>query len=360
MGCKERLERLRYKMSEKKLDGMLITGGENLSYLCGFTGGSDGWLLIGEHESLLITDFRYQEQVVQEAPLVKPIIYRKERLKALVEQVKSLSLKHLGFEGEHITYHLAKQMTDALGDISFMAQIEMIEELRVIKEPEELEVIRKAVAVADASLLEIYPLLQPGRKEAEVALELEYVMRKKGGSGTSFETIVASGSRSSLPHGIATSREMQPGDLVTIDYGTIYNGYCSDTTRTFLLNDGESRSKKEAIYRIVKEAQQEAVQQIKAGMTCREIDAVARNIIESYGYGEYFGHGLGHGVGSVVHEKPSLSPRSDQVLVPGMVVTIEPGIYLPNFGGVRIEDMVLIRESGREVLTNVPKQLIIC
>lgn len=360
MGCKERIERLRYKMAEKQLDGMLITGAENLSYLSGFTGGSDGWLLIGENESLLITDFRYQEQVVQEAPLVKPIIYQKARLKSLVEQVKSLSIKRLGFEGEHITYHLAKQMTDALQNISFIAQIEMVEELRMIKEPEELELIREALAIADASLLEIYPLLQPGKREAEVALELEYVMRKKGGSGTSFKTIVASGPRSSLPHGIASSREMQSGDLVTIDYGTVYKGYCSDTTRTFLLNDGENRSKKEEIYRIVKEAQQEAAQQIKAGMTCREIDAVARNIIESYGYGEYFGHSLGHGVGSVVHEKPALSPRSDQVIVPGMVVTIEPGIYLPDFGGVRIEDMVLIGESGREVLTNVPKQLIIC
>ena len=231
----------------------------------------------------------------------------------------------------------------------------VVESLRAVKDEGERDAIRKAAAIADRAFERILEELRPGRTEREIALRLEFMMREMGADGASFDIIVASGPRSALPHGVASDRVLEKGDLVTLDFGASYRGYCSDITRTVVL--GEPNDAQRRIYETVREAQQAAVDAIRPGMTGKEADRVARDRIKASGYEKYFGHGTGHGLGMEVHEAPRLSPRGEEILEPGMVVTVEPGIYLPEFGGVRIEDDVIVTEDGREVLTQSPKHL---
>jgi Xaa-Pro aminopeptidase len=232
-----------------------------------------------------------------------------------------------------------------------------IEELRRVKSEDEIALIAKAEAISDEAFSHVIKLIKPGMTELEIAMELEFQMRRAGASGVSFDTIVASGKRSSMPHGVATDKKVEIGDFITMDYGCIYQGYCSDITRTIAL--GQVDEKQETVYNLVRKAQEEALAAIKAGVTGKEVHMAAQNVFQDAGYGAFFGHGLGHSVGLEIHEEPRFSPKAEDVMQENMVITVEPGLYLPNWGGVRIEDLVVIKKDGYINLTHSPKELII-
>ncbi|MFZ5898578.1 MAG: M24 family metallopeptidase [Bacillota bacterium] len=350
---RKRVEALRRAMETEGLPYLLVTSSHNRRYLSGFTG-TTGVLLIGMDDAYILTDFRYLEQVRVECPDFH--VLRVERMWAerLVQVLDEFDIKVLGFESEHLTY----QQYSALKEITEQAELRptrgMVESLREIKDEEEIAAIRKAVSLVD-DVFQFLTALAPGRQEREVAVELECRMRLAGASAASFEIIVASGERSAMPHGVASEKVMREGELVVVDCGCIYQGYCSDFTRTVLLGR-EPEPWQAEIYDIVLKAQLAAINAIRPGVACAEVDAAARDIISSYGYGEYFGHSTGHGLGLEIHENPRLSANEQRTLAVGNVVTVEPGIYLPGKGGVRIEDVVVVREDGAEVLTRTPKQ----
>lgn len=348
-----RLCKLREILKEKKLDAAIIFKPENRRYISGFTGTS-GYALITIDKAFFLTDFRYIDQAKEQCKEYDIVKHTNER--SIFSIINELNLNNLGFEEDFITYHQYMEFNKELDPIELIPLDGVISSLRKIKDEEEIKYIRQAAHIADEAFLHICNYMRPGIAEKDVALELETFMKKEGASGTSFDTIVASGIRSSLPHGVASDKLLEKGDFVTLDFGCIYNGYCSDMTRTIVLGKANERQKE--IYHIVLKAQQKALAAIKPGITGIEADKVARDFIASCGYGEYFGHGLGHGVGLEIHEAPRLSPIGDEVLKEGMIVTDEPGIYIPDFGGVRIEDLLMITESGNKVLSKSPKNLI--
>ncbi|MHB8169950.1 MAG: M24 family metallopeptidase [Thermincolia bacterium] len=352
----QRIRPLRQAMAAEDIDGILVLQPENRVYLSGFTG-SAGILLVTVRESFLITDFRYAEQAAQQAPDFVVVEYSGVVTDKLREVIGQAGVKRVGFEKDFITVAQFQDWQEKLIGIEVIPRQGMVEKLRMVKDEQELALIRKAVALADQTFEHIVGCLKPGVTELEVALELEFYMRRNGASGVSFDIIVASGPRGSLPHATPTSRMMEFGDMVTMDFGAIYGGYCSDLTRTVFL--GEAKPKEKEIYSIVLEAQEAALAAIAPGKTANAVDQVARDIIAEKGYGDNFGHGLGHAVGLAVHEKPSLGKRDETPLVPGMVLTVEPGIYIPNWGGVRIEDMVLVTDRGCEILTQAGKGMLI-
>ncbi len=351
----KRLEKLRKLLSEKQVDGMLITNASNRRYISGFTG-TAGYILVTQENAIFITDFRYIEQAKKQAPHFEIVQHQGPILDTVKEQLEKIGVKTLGFEQDEVTYALYKNFEKTF-DTKLVPLSRFVESLRIVKDEVEIKSIKQAVHIADQAFTYILDIIKPGIRENEVALKLEYKMRELGAEGTSFDTIIASGYRSALPHGIASDKVIEAGELVTIDFGCIYEGYVSDMTRTVMV--GKPNEKQREIYQIVLEAQLNGVKHVKAGMTGKEADALTRDIITRYGYGEYFGHGTGHGIGLDIHEEPRLSLLSEVVLQPGMMVTVEPGIYLPNFGGVRIEDDVIITETGREILNQSPKELII-
>ena len=253
-------------------------------------------------------------------------------------------------------YFPEKKEAAGEGFISWKPLGDLIERERRIKTPEELKLLRKAEAIGDKAFSDILNILKPGMTELEVAAELEYSMKKNGATGLSFDTIAASGINSSMPHAIPGTKKLENGDFLTMDFGCLYEGYCSDMTRTVVIGKASDEQKK--IYNIVLKAQTEAVSGIRAGLKCIDVDRIARSIIEEAGYGRYFGHGLGHSVGLYIHESPALNTRDETVLVEGMIETIEPGIYIPGFGGVRIEDMGAVTKDGYDNFASSPKELI--
>src|SRR5690606_17264688 len=271
-----------------------------------------------------------------------------------VKSVKSLDIESLAFEQDYVTYSSYLQYQEKMGS-ALKPVSGLIEKIRMIKTPEEVEILKAAAKIADDAFEHICGFIKAGQTELEISNELEFFMRKQGATSSSFDTIVASGLRSALPHGVATDKIVEQGDMITLDYGALYNGYISDITRTVAV--GEPSEKMKEIYQIVLDAQVLGVEKIGPGMTGIEADAIARDYIKSKGYGEAFGHSTGHGIGLEVHEGPGLSFKSQTVLEPGMAVTVEPGIYLPGIGGVRIEDDILITESGNVRLTNSTKEL---
>jgi len=353
---KDRIEKFRKKLMQLGIDGFLVMHPKNRRYLSGFTGTS-GTLLITQKQNILFTDFRYIEQANVQASDFQVIKHEFPLVKTINEVIQRLPLETLGFEADFVTYNQFQEFQKAFTGIKLSPQEGIVKKLRMIKDEDEIKCITKAAAIADAAFENILKVIKPGMKEIEVALELETFMRSQGASGTSFATIVASGKRSALPHGIASEKVIEKGDFVTMDFGCIYQGYCSDMTRTVVI--GEPTEKQREIYKIVLEAQLLGLESVKAGLGAKEVDLVSRMYISQNGYGEYFGHGLGHGLGLEVHENPSLSPRDNTLLLENMAVTIEPGIYLPQWGGVRIEDLVIIKEMGHENLTRSPKNLII-
>ncbi len=351
-----RLERLRHALADLGADAFITDHQPNRRYLTGFTG-SAGTVLITADRALLITDFRYLEQAANQAPAFDIINNERKMLEAVAQQVKALGVKRLAFEKQHVSYAAYEEWRQAFAGVELVPTSGLVERLRIIKDEAELAIVREAVRIADDAFTHILGYIKPGVREIDVALELEFFMRKQGASAAAFDIIIASGKRGALPHGAASDKRIEAGELVTLDFGAIYKGYCSDITRTVAV--GEPSAKLREIYEIVRKAQLAGVEGIKPGMTGREADALTRDVIAAAGYGEAFGHSTGHGFGLEVHEWPNLSALSDMVLEPGMLVTVEPGIYLSDIGGVRIEDDVLITGSGCEILTQSTKELLI-
>ncbi len=349
----ERLSNFRKTLKDNAVDAMLITNPVNRRYLSRFEG-SSGVLLISSDEAFLVTDFRYTEQAANQAREFTIHRWQDDLYKNLAPIIKEAGWDKLGFEAKDIVFSTYKDMNEKL-PAELIPVEDAVEKLRLRKSEAEIETMRSGARILDRAYEFILSAVKPGRVEKELALELEIYLLKQGAEERAFQFIVASGERGAMPHGTASEKRMQEGDLVTIDYGAVFDGYATDMTRTLVL--GKADQKQQEIYNLVLEAQQEAVRAVKPGLKASDLDAVARNIIDSSGYANYFGHGLGHGIGLETHEQPVLNPRSSTVLEPGMMVTIEPGIYIRDWGGVRIEDMVVITGSGGETLTASPREL---
>ena len=349
-----RLTKLREALAAEGLDAILITQPENRRYLSGFTG-SAGMLLISADEAIIATDFRYYEQVEKQAPdfcLAKITDKFKALLPELVQQVGA---KRVGFESTHLTVDQHQQWQEVAEGFELVPTKELVERIRAIKDEDELSKIKKAIALSDKAVAHIVGFIEPGMTEKEVAWELEVFMRTRGAEKLAFDLIVGSGPNGAMPHATVSERVIRAGEPIVIDLGAMIDGYNSDLTRTICAGQADDKFKE--IYDIVLTAQLTAEQSIRPGMTGKQADAIARQVIEEAGYGENYGHGLGHGVGLAVHEKPTVGRLSEDVLEPGMVFTVEPGIYLPGWGGVRIEDIVVLREDGVEVLTQASKDV---
>ena len=352
----ERLLKLRQKLAEKELDGILISQPENRRYLSGFDG-SAGLLLITGSESLLATDFRYTAQARGQSPDFQVVQTKGELQEWFPGLVSDLKLRRLGFEAEHLSLATYQRMIEAAkaqsSQIQFVPVQDLVEQIRAIKEARELELIAEAVKLADQALEHISNFIRPGMKEKEVSGEVERFLRENGSESLPFETIVASGPRSALPHAKPTERPIQTGEPIVVDIGARLEGYCSDLTRTFCLGDADSTFAR--VYDIVLGAQFVALATLEAGMSGEQADRLARTVIEEAGYGTDFGHSLGHGVGLAPHEEPRLAPKASGKLSDSMVFTIEPGIYIVGWGGVRIEDMVVLEKGKPRLLSQVPK-----
>lgn len=351
----QRLEKLRKHMRSENIAGMLITSSSNLRYMTNFTGTS-GLAIVTDNHAVFITDFRYTEQAKKQAKQFEVIEYQGNVIDEVAKQVERLKIDRLGFEQEHMTFYTYELYKNKLS-CELVPTSNMIEKLRIIKDESEIKLIKKAAAIADQAFEHILSYIKPGVRERDIANELEFFMRKLGATSSSFDIIVASGVRSALPHGVASDKIIEHGEIVTLDFGAVYEGYCSDLTRTVAVGDPGEKLKE--IYSIVLEAQTLGVEKIKPGMSGKEADAITRNYIAKHGYGEYFGHSTGHGIGLDIHEGPTLSMRSTQLLEKGMVVTVEPGIYITGIGGVRIEDDILLTNDGNERLTHSRKDFII-
>lgn len=351
----EKITKLRSAFNEAGIDGILLTNEYSRRYMTNFTG-TAGVVLISNERALFITDFRYVEQAGKQAVGYEIVQHTGPILDEVAKQVKELGIQKLGFEQDTLTYSSYVAHKEAV-EAEFIPTSGLVEKLRLIKTDSEIKILKEAAQIADAAFEHILSFIRPGVSEIEVSNELEFFMRKQGATSSSFDIIVASGLRSALPHGVASEKVIEKGDFVTLDFGAYYKGYCSDITRTIAV--GEPSDKLKEIYSVVLEAQLRGVNGIKAGLTGREADALTRDYITEKGYGEYFGHSTGHGVGLEIHEAPGLASRSETVLEPGMVVTVEPGIYIPGVGGVRIEDDIIVTSEGNEVITKSPKELII-
>ncbi|TCT26937.1 Xaa-Pro aminopeptidase [Melghiribacillus thermohalophilus] len=350
-----RLEQLRQLLKEQNLEGLIITSPKNRRYMTGFTG-TAGIVFVTLDEAIFMTDFRYTEQANEQARGYKVIEHKGPIEKEVAAQINSSGLKRVGFEKEHMTFSTYEKYQQLLEKIDFVPVSGLVENLRLIKTEDEIKIIKEACEIADAAFDHILSYIKPGVKEIDISNELEFFMRKMGATSSSFDIIVASGYRSALPHGVASEKRIENGELVTLDFGAYYKGYCSDITRTVAVGEISGELKK--IYDIVLKAQLRGIGGLKAGMTAKQADDLTRDYIQEQGYGDYFGHSTGHGIGLDVHEGPGLSFRSEQVLKPGMVVTVEPGIYVPGVGGCRIEDDTVITENGNERLTKSTKELI--
>jgi len=351
-----RLQKLRPKLDEKEIDAILISQPENRYYLSGFNG-SAGYLIITTKQAILATDFRYIEQARTQAPdyeLFQTTGDMKDWFPGLVSE---LNLKQLGFEAEHIPFALYRRLNDIMNKpqsgLKLVPIAGLVESLRAIKEPEEIDFITRAVEISDGAFEYIIDRIQVGMTEQEVAWEIEKIMREHGSQAIPFELIVASGPNAALPHARPSRRAIQSGEPIVIDIGARYEGYASDLSRTICLGTPDARFNK--VYDIVLGAQLTAMALIKKDMSGGDIDMLARTVIEEAGYGKSFGHGLGHGVGLAPHELPRLGPDSADQIADGMVFTIEPGIYLNDWGGVRIEDLVVMENGTIRVLSKARK-----
>jgi Xaa-Pro aminopeptidase len=349
-----RVLRLRGELEARELDAFVVTHPQNRRYLSGFTG-SDGVLFLTLDEARLITDFRYLEQAGKEAPGLDLVeATPPEFPQALAMLVDKVGVKRLGFESHDVSFADYSEWRAAI-ESELVPVKELVEALRAIKDEDELETIRRAAAIGDAAMAHIRESIRPGMTEKQVAWELEAYMRTHGAEAAAFDTIVGSGPNGAMAHATVSDRELQVGEPIVIDVGARVDGYHSDLTRTLVLGEPDDRFKE--IYDVVLRAQEAALEGIRPGMTGRDADALARDVIREAGYGQYFRHGLGHSVGLEIHENPRASALSEAVLQPGMTLTVEPGIYITGWGGVRIEDLLALRAHGVEVLSQAPKPL---
>jgi Xaa-Pro aminopeptidase len=340
-------------------DAILITNFTNVTYLTGFTG-DDSYLLVGPDAEVLLSDPRYTQQLGEECPGLDLAIRRPSAtIFSLVESViKQAHLARLAVEAVSMTLHMRDRIATALPQVELVPCSGLVEHQREIKDKEEIDEIREAVRLAEQAFGVIRAALRPEQTEREIAFELEHQIRRFGGAGCGFPPIVAVGARAALPHAVPTQQQVGAGDLLLIDWGATARLYCSDLTR--ILVTGRISPKLERIYGVVLKAQEQAIAAIRPGVLMSEVDATARGVIAKAGYAKQFGHGLGHGFGLEIHEAPRLAAHQDRPLKAGMVVTVEPGIYFPNWGGVRIEDDILVTRDGHEVLSLVPKELDRC
>jgi Xaa-Pro aminopeptidase len=354
MDFKGRQKRLRSKMENGGVDALLVTHLPNVRYLCGFTG-SAGILVITQRSAVFFTDGRYELQASREVQNARVTIAKGPTLIAAAK-IAARS-KSIGIEAEHLSVASRKIIAGILSKgLRLKDTCGFVELLRMIKEPEEVSLIRQAVDFGSDLLPVAIAALKPGARETEVAAEIEYAARKRGAEGMSFETIIAAGQRSALPHGVASSATIPSNGYVVMDFGVILHGYCSDMTRTVHL--GVASREERSLYQAVFSAQQAGIEACRPGITLAEVDAAARSELKRSNLDRYFAHSTGHGLGLEIHEPPRLARGQDEVLQPGMVVTIEPGIYLAGQCGIRIEDVVVMTEQGHEVLTRARKELI--
>lgn len=351
-----RLEKLRQALPGAGVEGLLVVQPANRFYLSSFTG-SQGILLITGEQSFLITDFRYWEQAAAEAPEFVLFKVKDGYAGEVGRAVAASGIFRVGFEAGSVAYQQYEDWRGMMPEGVELVPVKgLVEGLRAVKDEQEVKLIEAAASIAEEALRQVVAGIRPGMTEAELALELEYTMRRVGAEKPAFEFVVAFGERAALPHARPSKKALERDNLLLMDIGAVYGGYASDLTRMAVM--GPARGKMVDLFGLVREAQQAALEAIRAGVTAAEVDAVAREVIGKAGYGEYFGHGVGHGVGLEVHESPRLASSDRTVLVPGMVVTVEPGIYIPGFGGVRVEDLVVVEMNGYRPLTRSSKDLV--
>ncbi|MBI5599519.1 MAG: aminopeptidase P family protein [Deltaproteobacteria bacterium] len=350
----DRIKIMRAGLEGRGLDGILVTDLKNVRYLAGFTGTSGYVLLTSLKAShagaagFFFTDSRYALQARGEVKGLRITIYKKA-IEEIAGTVKGLGLKRVGFDGRNLSYDTFRRLKKLLPAVRLKSSPDAVEGKRAVKDADEVEYIRGAIAAAGKGFESVEKRGIGGVTEKEVSIRIEAAVKKAGADALSFETIVASGFRSAMPHAVASGKRIKKGELVIVDMGVELGGYRSDETRTYAVGSATAAQKK--IYSTVKDAQMRALDAIRPGARAKDVDGAARTCIRKAGYGKYFGHGTGHGVGLDVHERPHISPQSTDVFEEGMVVTVEPGIYIPGFGGVRIEDMALVTRDGAEVLT---------
>ncbi len=363
---RSRIRRLRKAMKKKHIDTFMVLVQENRRYLSGFTGEdtqfdeSAGALFITGEQQVLATDFRYDTQARSEAPLFEVFRHREGLAKALPEILKSLGTERLGFESIRLSVMERRRIEDHLKKAKMkvepVATAGLVEQSRMVKSAAETAAIRKALHLAEKAFERILPLLKPGISEKEAAWALEKEMRESGAEGVSFPVIAAFGENSALPHAIPGERRLKAGEPLLFDWGARLDGYCSDISRSFCIGKPDPLFKK--IFRAVCDAQQKAVEAIHPDASARKVDRAARSLIRRRGFKGRFGHGLGHGVGLAIHEAPRMGPSAKETLIaPGMVFTVEPGIYIPEWGGIRLENMVVVRKDGAEVLNRLPVEI---
>lgn len=349
---KDRGRKLLRFLKGNQLDALVLIGVPSLRYFCGFTG-SDGALLVCADKVVFLTDSRYTSQAQQEV-MADKIVQHRGKMEGIAQLLNEWAARSIGFDAEAFSYAAFDELrSKSVPECRWQPLRREFKALRGVKDDAEIAIMRQAARIAAEAFYEIRPQIRPGAVERDLALALEFAMRRRGAEEKSFPFIVASGERGALPHGVASDRRLRDGELVTFDFGARWQGYCSDETVTLALGTVSRRLRE--VYDTVHQAQQRAFKTIKPGVPLRDIDQAARSHIGEQGFGEYFGHGLGHGVGLEVHEFPVVSPRSEDVAQTGMVFTVEPGIYIPGLGGVRLEDTVRVTENGYERLTSICK-----
>lgn len=349
-----RAEKVFSLMRTMDLDACLLKGMDNIFYLTGFRG-SEGTLLVTKGDIILLTDFRYITHAREVTKNIK-IVELREKNNALRDLCEQYAIRRIGFDSLHTPFDLYKKRQEMVANVEFVPLDSEIEEIRKQKEPAEIDMIVRAIDVATKAFTEVFDKIRPGRTEKEIANELDYAMRRLGADHPSFTTIVASGARGALPHAEPTDKPLREGETVIIDFGAQVDGYCSDETCT--LSIGEVNGRLQEILTIVNKAKELGVKTIRTGIPVKDVDTVVRGFIREAGYGDFFRHGTGHGVGIAVHEAPSINSTGEGILEEGMVITVEPGIYIPNLGGVRLEDMVLVGSDSARVLTHIRKDML--
>jgi Xaa-Pro aminopeptidase len=343
-------------METQGADALLVLGLVNIRYLAGFSG-SEGALFLTVDDRILICDSRYTLQAKEEAACCTVVEYA-SKLDGISTLSRERGCRRIAFDAERTSVSTLNALSNAMPDVEFLPISDELDQLRAVKSSEEVKAIEFSAEVASAAFKKLLSFIRPGVSERTLALELEMMMKRGGADEKAFDFIVASGERGALPHGRPTERVLKSGEFVTVDFGACCNGYNSDETVTVAVGEPDGRLLE--VYAVVKDAHDLALAAVRPGVECRALDNIARGHIASCGYGEFFRHGLGHGVGLEIHEMPTLSARSQQTLEQGMIITVEPGIYIPGLGGVRIEDMVLVTADGCRILSSVDKKLTVC